>query len=283
MKISKHHGTYNRTWRYDDIRYIVIHYTATTAPALNNCRYFAGGDRGASADYFVDDSGIWEYNDPAEGFYTWAVGDGCGAYGITNQNSINVEVVNAGGAFSEAEIGHLCELVPYLMERFGVPASRVVRHYDASRKACPAGYVDQAAWNALHARITTGGQMARWIEDGGRWWYRHADGGYTRGAWEKIDGLWYLFDSEGWMLTGWQSWKGRWYYLQPKSTKDFKEGQMREGWAEVDGAWYYLDPDAGGAMVAAECRKLGGEWYAFAKDGRMKTSVGVKASGALKL
>lgn len=154
MIINKHHGGENLSRRNGSIQYICIHYTAGTGSALNNCKYFAAANRNASADYFIDNNGIWEYNDPASGYFSWAVGDGGGKYGITNANSISIEVVSAGEPFSAAEIGYLQELVPYLMGKFGVPAERVVRHYDASRKRCPAPYIDAAAWNTLHAQIT---------------------------------------------------------------------------------------------------------------------------------
>ena len=65
MNIIKMHGSYNRSVRRGSIKYIVVHYTGTQASAKNNCAYFAGGDRQASADYFIDDNGIYEYNDPA--------------------------------------------------------------------------------------------------------------------------------------------------------------------------------------------------------------------------
>ena len=160
MQINKYHGTCNRSKRSGgagSIKYICVHYTAGTGSALNNCKYFAGGNRNASADYFVDDNGIWEYNDPAEGCYTWAVGDGKGKYGITNSNSISIEVVNTGCAFSIKEIDYLKELVPYLMKKYNVPASCVVRHYDASRKQCPLYYVkNPSKWNELHSIITSG-------------------------------------------------------------------------------------------------------------------------------
>ena len=39
-----------------------------------------------------------------------------------------------------------------------------------------------------------------WIQSGNRWWYRHADGSYTRNDWELINGSWYYFDNAGWML-----------------------------------------------------------------------------------
>lgn len=34
--------------------------------------------------------------------------------------------------------------------------------------------------------------QAGWVQSGSRWWYRHADGGYTRNAWEMIKGQWYF-------------------------------------------------------------------------------------------
>lgn len=156
MQINKYHGSYNlssRSGGVGAIKYICIHYTGGTGSAKNNCIYFSGGNRGASADYFVDDNGIWEYNDPSSGKYSWAVGDGHGKYGITNSNSISIEVVNNGGAFSAKEIAYLKELVPYLMKKFNVPSDRVVRHYDASRKSCPAYYVDGTRWASLKASL----------------------------------------------------------------------------------------------------------------------------------
>lgn len=161
MQINKHHGSYNKSRRNGSVQYIVVHYTGGTGSAKNNCIYFAGGNRNASADYFIDpDGSIWEYSDPASGYYTWAVGDGRGKYGITNASSCHIEVVNTGGPFTEAQVKSIAELVSMLRSKFGVPASRVVRHYDASRKQCPAYYVDPARWNQLHARITGGASTA---------------------------------------------------------------------------------------------------------------------------
>ena len=161
--IERRHGTYNRQTRTEAVRYIVVHYTGsgTSAPgsALANCKYFAGGNRNASAHYFVDDGTICEYADPAA-FATWHCGDGHGRYGITNANSVGIEVCQNGDRpYTEAEIERLAWLVRQLMERFGVPPERVVRHYDASRKACPYWYTPYgsggtAGWRALRNRIT---------------------------------------------------------------------------------------------------------------------------------
>ena len=43
------------------IKYIVIHYVGGLSGAKENCKYFAGGDRSASAHYFVGfDGEIWQ-------------------------------------------------------------------------------------------------------------------------------------------------------------------------------------------------------------------------------
>lgn len=158
--IEELHGSYNRQRRTSKVSYILVHYvgagTSAAGSANANCRYFAGGNRNASAHYFIDDASIWEYADP-EQWATWHCGDGKGKYGITNQNSIGIEVCNNGGAFTDAEIDRLTWLVQKLMAQFGVDADHVKRHYDASRKMCPLYYVQNPSeWDKLHAQITGG-------------------------------------------------------------------------------------------------------------------------------
>lgn len=159
MVINKYHGSYNIQSRTDTIKYIVIHYvgagTSKSGNALANCKYFAGANRNASAHYFVDDGGIWEYANP-KSYVTWHCGDGHGAYGITNANSIGIEVcVNGDKAYTKKEINYLKQLVPYLMKTYKVSASNIVRHYDASRKMCPYYYAKRTdAWKTLKKSIT---------------------------------------------------------------------------------------------------------------------------------
>lgn len=172
--IHEFHGSFNVTRRTQAVRYIVCHYTGSGTSAAGsaeaNCRYFGGGNRNASAHYFVDDSGIWEYADPSA-YATWHCGDGHGRYGITNANSIGIEVCQDGDRpYTSAEIAWLAQLVRWLMERFGVDAAHVVRHYDASRKACPYYYTPSgsggdAAWRTLHAAITGGAASATATSD----------------------------------------------------------------------------------------------------------------------
>lgn len=147
-----------------DVLWLVIHYTGADGSARDNGRYFAGGNRNASAQYFVDDVDI--VLSVSEEDTAWAVGNFA-----ANQRSISIEVCSAGEDFSEAEIERLAWLVGDLMARYGIPAEHVVRHRDMYRvataagigggwvdpgKACPAPYVDDDKWAALHARITGG-------------------------------------------------------------------------------------------------------------------------------
>lgn len=147
------------------IEYIAVHYTATRASANANCRYFASRATGASAHYFIDGSGtIWQSVPDADTAY--AVGNW-----NANQRSVSIEVVSAGEDFSEAEIAELAWFTQRLMRQYGVPASKVVRHYDfasigfpgswaSPHKLCPRPYIDNRKWAALHSRITTGAVAA---------------------------------------------------------------------------------------------------------------------------
>lgn len=132
---------YNRSNRGNTkIKYIVIHDTGNTkvgANAFSHYKYFNSGDHSSSADFFVDDTQILCVNDYHK-FYTWHCGDGKGKYGITNRNSIGIEIcVNSDGDRKKA-VENALVLVRELMKELDVPIERVVRHYDASRKNCPA-------------------------------------------------------------------------------------------------------------------------------------------------
>lgn len=140
LNIEKKQILYNRVARTAKIKYIVIHDTGNKskgADADAHFNYFNGGNRSSSADFFVDDKKILQINDYNK-YYTWHVGDGKGKYGITNQNSIGIEIcVNADGDYNKAFLNAV-ELTKYLMKELNIPDERVVRHYDASRKNCPA-------------------------------------------------------------------------------------------------------------------------------------------------
>lgn len=120
------------------ILYIVIHDTGNTSRGANaetHFHYFNNADRGASAHYFVDDKQILRIIKDED--KSWHCGDGHGKYGITNENSIGIEMcINADGDENKTYQATV-ELTKHLMNQYNIPVERVVRHYDASRKICP--------------------------------------------------------------------------------------------------------------------------------------------------
>ena len=120
------------------IKYIVIHDTGNTSigsDANAYYNYFNTKNRQASAHYFVDDKQILRVIKDSD--KSWHCGDGRGVNGITNENSIGIEMcVNRDGDFRKTYKSTL-ELTKYLMDKYNIPLENVVHHYDASRKKCP--------------------------------------------------------------------------------------------------------------------------------------------------
>lgn len=128
------------------IKYIVVHDTGNPrkgAGAYNHFLYFNGSNRNASAHYFIDDREIIQTVEDSN--VSWHCGDGKGLYGITNSNSIGIEIcINEDGNFEKAQ-GNAIVLIRTLMEMYEIPKVNVVRHFDASRKICPKSMSD-AGW-----------------------------------------------------------------------------------------------------------------------------------------
>lgn len=141
MEITRQISEYNHSPRLGrSIKGIVIHYTGNyTDTASANARFFAGGDKGASAHYFVDETLI--YQSVEEDQAAWAVGRKYGdapLWGtLTNLNTISVEMCSSGGRIADATMRRTADLVRELVERYQVPADRVVRHWDVCGKRCP--------------------------------------------------------------------------------------------------------------------------------------------------
>ena len=231
MQINKLLTPYNlnRLGDTNRIRYIVIHYVGATGGAEANCRYYASKYIGASAHYYVGFGGeIWQSVE--DGDIAWH----CGAKSYRhpecrNSNSIGIElcVRNKGSQaadsrdwyFENATVQAAIELTRELMKKYGIPADRVIRHYDVTGKICPNPYVynhTAHTWEAFKAALTATApkeypQGFIQAADGIRWWYQFKDGSYARNGWywltEATGGTsgWYLFDDAGYMLTGYQT------------------------------------------------------------------------------
>lgn len=129
------------------IKYLVIHDTGNPnkgAGALAHRNYVENNKRGASAHYFVDDKVIVQY--VGDSLSAGSVGDGKGKYGITNANSLSIEMCINSDADYAKTYKNTVELTKNLMKKFNIPIDRVVRHYDASRKSCP-NHMRQNNWS----------------------------------------------------------------------------------------------------------------------------------------
>lgn len=131
----------------NSIKYLVIHDTGNAnkgAGALAHRNYVENNARGASAHYFVDDKVIVQY--VGDSLSAGSVGDGKGKYGITNANSLSIEMCINSDADYAKTYKNTVELTKNLMKKFNIPIDRVVRHYDASRKSCP-NHMKQNNWS----------------------------------------------------------------------------------------------------------------------------------------
>lgn len=127
--------------------YIVIHETdnwSKGADAKAHATAMKNGNLAGTVHYYVDSKSIYQTLEHSDG--AWAVGDGQGKYGITNRNSINIEIcVNPETDYYVA-VDKAEQLTAYLLKQYGWGTERLKRHYDASRKHCPRRILDEGLW-----------------------------------------------------------------------------------------------------------------------------------------
>ena len=163
-KEMAHKSNYGGTRSVDDIKYIVIHYTGNNGDtAANNCKYFQGANRNASAHYFVD-GGDYIYKSVPVKSVAWSVGgfysksNGAGSFyqKCTNANSISIEMCNCVKSVPDDVFDQTVELTKYLMKKYNIPASRVIRHWDVNGKECPARWIGKSndGWDNFKRAIT---------------------------------------------------------------------------------------------------------------------------------
>lgn len=246
-----------------NIKFIALHWTSNTsdtATAMNHYKYFQNNNVGASAHYFVDDNDIVQI--VGDSTIAYAVGGnqgyGVGLGGITNYNSISIEMcVNHG--YSDKMLFNTIELVKELLMQY--PNAKVVRHWDATRKNCPQGFTgtNNGRWNKflsdvkqprrlildlskdsvaveVNSQKTSVSTKKGWVQENGKWYY------YIDGK-KKI----------GWLKSG-----TKWFYMKPN------EGEMCVGWLQYNKHWFYFNKS--GYMVTGE-QTIDDKNYKFNNDG----------------
>ena len=127
--------------------YIVIHETdnwSKGADAKAHATAMKNGNLAGTVHYYVDSKSVYQTLDHNDG--AWAVGDGKGKYGITNRNSINIEIcVNPETDYYKA-VDKAEQLAAQLLKQYGWGIDHLKRHYDASRKNCPRRIQAEGRW-----------------------------------------------------------------------------------------------------------------------------------------
>ena len=157
------------------VKYIAVHYTAGSTSKTGTARQTRNVflQRKASADFVIDDTEIVRINPDLNNYFCWSVGDkkngysgGGRLYGVaTNRNTISIEICSnltkgtspavanhKGWYFTPSALQNAQRLVKWLMAKYNIPKTNVVRHYDVSGKLCP-GVV---GWNDAPLYTTDG-------------------------------------------------------------------------------------------------------------------------------
>lgn len=162
MKVNKNYVSNNNTYEGNNPQYIVVHNTdnfAAGADADAHARAQYNGNLSTSVHYYTDDKDT-VYQTAPHGRGCWHVGVDYGGrlFGtVNNKNSIGVEMcVQAGYDFDRA-FANTVEFVRQLMAETGIPADRVVQHYDVCAKNCPSQIREKGMWEKFKRQIWRGG------------------------------------------------------------------------------------------------------------------------------
>lgn len=162
MKVNKEYVSDNNTYESNHPQYIVVHNTdnfAAGADASAHARAQYNGNLSTSVHYYTDDKDT-VYQAAPHGRGCWYVGVDYGGriFGtVNNKNSIGVEMcVQAGYDYNKA-FANTVEFVRQLMAETGIPADRVVQHYDVCAKNCPSQIRAKGMWEKFKRQIGKGG------------------------------------------------------------------------------------------------------------------------------
>lgn len=162
MKINKKYVSDKNTYAGNTARYIVVHNTdnfAAGADALAHAKAQYNGNLNTSVHYYTDDKKT-VYQTAPHNRGCWHVGVNYGGrlFGtVNNKNSIGVEMcVQDGYDFSKA-FANTVEFVRQLMAETGIPADRVIQHYDVCAKNCPSQIRKMGMWEEFKKQIGSDG------------------------------------------------------------------------------------------------------------------------------
>lgn len=149
-----------RKGRKQDIKYLVVHYTANNGDtAIGNCNYFANNaNLRASAHYFVDENEV--YQSVSDFDTAWHCGGTSYIHPeCRNDNAIGIEMCsrkdnNGNYYFKDETVANTIELVKEKMAEYNIDVNHVLMHWHITGKKCPAPFVDdKSKWTNFKSRL----------------------------------------------------------------------------------------------------------------------------------
>lgn len=160
MNINRNYLSNQNTYANNNPQYIVVHNTDNFNAGANALAHAKaqhdGNFSGMSAHYYVDDGGT-AYQAAEHRLGTWHVGKNYGGrlFGtVNNRNSIGVEMCVQKNYNYEKAFQNTVELVRQLMAQTGIPADRVLQHYDVCAKNCPSQIRARGDWQRFKSLIS---------------------------------------------------------------------------------------------------------------------------------
>ncbi|MDY5031024.1 MAG: N-acetylmuramoyl-L-alanine amidase [Blautia sp.] len=163
MNINTSYISNNNSYAGQVPLYIVIHntdnYNAGANAKAHAKAQHDGNFSGMSAHIYADDKEAYQAMPYDRGAWHVGVNYGGRLFGIVNnRNSIGIEMcVNAGYDYEKA-FQNTVKVCKQLMKQFGIPAERVVQHYDVCSKNCPSAIRAKNDWNRFKSLIAGGSE-----------------------------------------------------------------------------------------------------------------------------
>ncbi len=141
----------------EEIKGIVVHYTANPGTnAKANRNYFESRkDCPDEGQYKVSSHFIIGL----QGSIIQCIPENEIAYASNNRNSdtLSIECCHPddSGKFTDETYQSLVHLVSYLCDKYEIPVSQIIRHYDVTQKECPRYFVKYPEeWEKFHSDVT---------------------------------------------------------------------------------------------------------------------------------
>ena len=160
MLINKSYISNNNSYSGQVPKYIVIHNTdnySAGADALAHAKaQKAGNFKGYSAHVYVDDGAAYQATPFNRGAWHVGVNYGGRLFGtVNNRNSIGIEMCVNSGYNYERAFQNTVEVCKQIMKETGIPADRVVQHFDVCNKNCPSAIRAKGDWNRFKKLISS--------------------------------------------------------------------------------------------------------------------------------